>query len=294
MRTIRSKSLPQDLSWESATTWGVSSPARSSLRALALLVALVVAAGCGTISLAEERQLGEQVSRQVESEVTLVRDAEIVRYVDRLGRRLIAAAGPQPLSYRFAVVADPSLNAFAVPGGHVYVNTGALLAAADMSELAGVMAHEVGHVALRHVAKSYNRQRNTGVLYQVGTVALDVLVGGGAAAGGEVLGGLAATAYLTRYTREAEEEADRFAVAILPKAGIDPRGLVRFFEKLRAQAGGGGGLEFLSSHPTTADRIAEISAQIAAARLPAGLRRGDGELEEVQRRIRALDGSARR
>jgi predicted Zn-dependent protease len=257
---------------------------------LALLSVLLAAPGCGTISLAEERQLGEQVSRQVESEVTLVRDGAVSHYVDRLGRRLVAAAGPQPLAYRFAVVADPSLNAFAVPGGHVYVNTGTLLAAGDMSELAGVMAHEVGHVALRHVAKSYNRQRSTGVLYQLSTLALDLFVGGTAAAGGELLGGVAAQAYLTRYSREAEAEADRFAIAVLPRAEIDPRGLVRFFEKLRAQ-GGGGGPTFLSSHPATADRIAETSAAIAAARLPAGLGRDDGELASVQRRIRALGSS---
>jgi predicted Zn-dependent protease len=268
----------------------------SDVRARLLTIALLLAAapGCGTISIAKERRLGQQVSRQVESEVTLVRDPLITRYVDQLGRRLVAAAGPQPLDYRFAVVADPALNAFAVPGGHVYINTGTLLAAADMSELAGVMAHEVGHVALRHVAKSYNRQRNTGVLYQAGTVALDVLVGGGAAAGGEMLGGLAAQAYLTSYSRDAEEEADRFAVAILPKAGIDPRGLVRFFDKLRVQGGGGGGPGFLSSHPATADRIARTSAEIRAARLPAGLRRGDAELEDVQRRIRALGGAPAR
>jgi predicted Zn-dependent protease len=252
---------------------------------------LATASGCGTISLAEERQLGARVSRQVESEVTLVRDPPVAGYVDRLGRRLVAAAGPQPLGYRFAVVADPSLNAFAVPGGHVYVHTGTLLAADDMSELAGVMAHEIGHVALRHVARSYNRQRNTGVLYQLGTLALGIFFGGAAAAGGELVGGVAAQAYLTRYSREAEQEADRFAVAILPRAGIDPRGLVRFFEKLRAQ-GGASGLAFLSSHPATADRIAETSAAIVAARLPAGLARDDGELAAVQRRIRALGGSA--
>jgi predicted Zn-dependent protease len=260
---------------------------------VALLAAVAAAPGCGTISLPEERRLGEQVSRQVESEVELIRDPLILGYVERLGRSLVTAAGPQPLSYRFAVVSDPNLNAFAVPGGYVYVNTGTVVAAADMSELAGVMAHEVGHVALRHVAKSYNRQRGTGVLYQVSTIALGVFLGSGAAAGGEVLGGLAAQAYLTSYSREAEEQADRFAVAILPKAGIDPRGLVRFFEKLRAQ-GGGGGPDFLSSHPATADRIAKTSAAIAAARLPAGLRSGDGELASVQQRARALQGAARR
>jgi predicted Zn-dependent protease len=258
---------------------------------LAALLVLALASGCGTISLSEERRLGEQVSRQVESEVTLVRDPQIAGYVDRLGRRLVAAAGPQPLGYRFAVVSDPALNAFAVPGGYVYVNTGTLLAAADMSELAGVVAHEVGHVALRHVAKSYNRQRSTGVLYQLGTLALEIFLGGAAAAGGELVGGVAAQAYLTRYSREAEEEADRFAIAILPRAGIDPRGLVRFFEKLRAQ-GGSGGPGFLSSHPATADRIAETSAAISAARLPADLARDDAELAGVQRRIRALAGSS--
>lgn len=261
---------------------------RADLRILALLAVLLGSPGCGTLSVAEERQLGQQAVQEVEGDLELIHDAEIVGYVERLGREMVAAAGPQPFRYRFAVVNDSALNAFALPGGSIYVNTGTILAAADMSELAGVLAHEVGHVSLRHVARTYNRQRNTGYVYQAGTVALDVLLGGAAAAGGEMVGGVAAKAYLTSYSREAEEEADRFAIAVLPKAGIDPHGLVRFFERLREQ-GGSGSLTFLSSHPATVDRIAKTSAAIAAARPPAGLRREDGELDAVQRRIRRLE-----
>lgn len=266
---------------------------RGRLR-LALVWAALWTAGCGTLSVAEERQLGEQVVPELESELALVRDPAIVGYVARLGRDLVAAAGPQPLSYRFSVVSDASLNAFAVPGGSIYVHTGTLLAASDMSELAGVMAHEVGHVALRHVARSYRRQRNTSYVYQAGATALDIFLGGAAAAGGQMVGNLAAQAYLTRYSREAEEEADAFAVRVLPRAGIDPNGLVRFFVKLRSEGGGGGGaLSFLSSHPATDERIARTAAAIARAGTRPGLRRDDAGLADVKRRVRALEAAGR-
>jgi beta-barrel assembly-enhancing protease len=269
---------------------------RLRLRSAGLLAACAAwlllggAGACGTLSLAEERELGAEVAADVERQMTLVTDSVVRGYVEQLGRRIVAAAGPQPLTYQFHVVDNEDLNAFAVPGGHVYMNTGTILAARDMGEVAGVMAHEIGHVALRHTAQSYNRQRNTGLLYQIGTAALGALYGDAGATGGQVLGGLAAQAYLTSYSREAEAEADLFAVEVLPRAGIDPQGLVDFFETLRRDGGGSSPLQFLSSHPTTDERIAGTQAAIRRASLPAGLRRTDSQLDVVKRRIRALHG----
>ena len=91
------------------------------------------------------------------------------------GERIVKASGPQPLDYRFYVVEDPELNSFAAPGGHVFVQTGLILAADNLSELAGVMGHEVWHVALRHIARNYYRQRGTGILYQIGAIAMAIL-----------------------------------------------------------------------------------------------------------------------
>lgn len=244
---------------------------------------------CTTLSPDQEQDLGEQVAREMREELDFVRDPRVVEYVDDLGREVLTAAGPQPFDFRFQVVRDPDLNAFALPAGYIYLNTGLLLEVANVSELAGVMAHEIGHVALHHVAENYQRQRNTRLAYDTASVLASVLVGGPAAAGGQLVGQLAVVAYLNQFSREAEEEADGFAVEILPRAGYDPNGLLTFFETLKAKSGGAGVPAFLSSHPSTALRIEETAARIAAAPLPADLRVSDGgRLEIIQRRIELL------
>lgn len=267
---------------------------RSVLLASALLGAGLVVVGCGTLSVPEEEELGAEAARDLRRQLDFVRDPYVLDYVEDIGRDILAAAGPQPYAYRFHVVEDDSLNAFALPAGYIYVHTGLILEAANVSELAGVMAHEVGHVVGRHVAENYNRQRNTGILYQIGALAAAIFVGGNAAAGGQLLGELAAVAYLNTFTREAEVEADAFAVEVLPRAGYDPRGLVSFFETLQAQ-GGDHVPAFLSSHPATEDRIENTRALIAETDLSGDLRvRDDGRLEIIQRRIELLTGRARR
>ena len=254
-------------------------------------LALAATAGCGTLSVGEEQKLGAEAARELRRELDFVTDARVREYVERIGAEIVAAAGPQPYDYRFHVVVDDSLNAFALPAGHIYVHTGILLEAADVSEVAGVIAHEVGHVALRHVARNYHRQRNTGVLYQVGALAAAIFVGGHAAAGGQMLGELAAVAYLNTFTRDAEVEADRFAVEVLPKAGYHPAGLLSFFRTLEAE-GGAEAPGFLASHPATDDRIEQTQALVDGSVLTRELRvRDDGRLQIIQRRIELLTGS---
>ena len=248
---------------------------------------------CATLSVPEEQRLGDEAARELRKQLDFVRDEWVVGYVDEIGREIVAASGPQAYQYNFYVVDDEQLNAFALPAGHVYIHTAIILEAANVSELAGVMAHEVGHVALRHVAQNYNRQRNTGLLYQLFALATSIFVGGYAAAGGQLLGQLAAVAYVNQFTREAEAEADAFAVEVLPRAGYDPNGLVSFFDTLRQQ-GGPHVPEFLASHPATEHRIEDTRALIAGSDLPPGLKVSDaGELEIIQRRIELLTSGAR-
>jgi predicted Zn-dependent protease len=189
------------------------------------------------------------------------------------------------------VVESEDINAFAAPAGHIYVHTQTILAAKNVSELAGVIAHEIGHVSKRHIAHNYNRQRNMGIATQAGVLAAAILGGGAAATAAQLGGGLAATAYLNSFGREAEMEADGFAVETMPKAGYDPNGLVTFFETLRAESGDRPA-DFLSSHPATADRAAAAHAQIAAQPPVEGLRIHDnGRLEIIQRRIEIVMGN---
>jgi len=264
-----------------------------SAPALAIgLVAALGLGGCGALSVGEEQELGDEAARELRRKLDFVADPWVREYVEAIGAEVAAAAGPQPYTYRFHVVNDRDLNAFALPAGHIYVNTGVVLAASDVSELAGVMAHEVSHVALRHVARNYRRQRNTGVFYQLGALAAGLLVGGDVAAGGQMLGELAAVAFINTFTRSAEVEADAFAVELLPRAGYHPAGLVRFFQTLESR-GRFDVPEFLSSHPATENRIEETSARLEAMALPEGLRvRDDGRLQIIQRRIDLLSGRA--
>jgi len=261
--------------------------------ALAGLIAVLLLGACGTLTVPQEKQLGEDFSREIRREVTLLRDSVVTGYVERIGNDMVRAAGPQPFPYHFYVVDDDEINAFAAPAGHIYVHTETILMARNVSELAGVIAHEVGHVVKRHIAENYNRQRNTGIAHQTFVIAAG-LVGGSPAAGAANLGGaLAGTAYLNRFGRDAERESDAFAVEVMPKAGYDPIGLVTFFKTLRSQSGSGGAT-FLSSHPATDDRIEETRLLITALPPQGGLRVDDsGRLEIIQRRIRLLTGEAK-
>jgi len=278
----------------STGTLGVLRGLRSGVAALLLVAAAGLVLACGTLSPQREQSLGEQAAREMRRQLEFVDDEFVVDYVEDMGRELLAAAGPQPYDFRFYVVRAPELNAFALPAGYIYLNTGLLLSVDNASELAGVMAHEIAHVALRHVAQNYQRQRNTRLFYETGSVLASVLVGGPVAAGGQLAGQLLMVGYLNQFSQAAEEEADAYAVEILPRAGYDPNGLLTFFETLQAEAGSEGALPFLSSHPTTAQRIQDTAGRIAAAPLSADLRVSDGgRLEIIQRRIELL-GEARR
>jgi predicted Zn-dependent protease len=258
-------------------------------RRLPLLLLLVLVPACGPISVQQERQLGTQVARQARQDLHFVQDRAVVGYVRSIGEDIVQAAGPQPFTYHFYVVDDPEINAFAAPAGYIYVHTGTILAARDVSELAGVIAHEVGHVARRHIATNYNRQRNTGILYQLGVLAASMFGGGYVGQAASVGGGIAAQAYINNFSREDERDADAFAVGVLPRAGYDPNGLVTFFETIQREAGAGGG--FLSSHPATTERIRNTRAMIRKLDLDESLRKDDrGKLEIIQRRIRLLTG----
>jgi predicted Zn-dependent protease len=247
-------------------------------------------AACATLSVEQERDLGEEMSRQVQAELVFLRDPVVVHYIEDIGERIVRASGPQNFDYRFYVVDDDQINAFAMPAGHVYVNTETILKARNVSELAGVMAHEVGHVVERHIAENYNRQRTAGLLQQFGVVAAGVTLGQAGAGAANILGGLSAMAVINSFGRDAEREADAFAVEVMPEAGFHPGGIVTFFETLRAE-GGAGAPSFLSSHPATEERIANTSSLIRARDLPPGLRHEDGgRLEIIQRRIRLLTG----
>jgi predicted Zn-dependent protease len=264
-----------------------------SARGMLALFLVGSSVSCGTISVEDEKALGHQAQRAVRQQATLMRDRAVVNYVRQLGAELVAAARPTPFDVRWYVVEDEELNAFAIPGGSIYVNTGLIAKVHHADELAGVLAHELGHVTARHVAQNVNRQRNTGLIATIFTFMVAILTGNPYLANaGDLVSQLSAIAYLNTFTRDFEREADALAIETLVKAGWSPEGMPRLFETLKKESGGRGGPQFLMSHPAPEERIE--NAKAAIAHLPQGEQgRVDdrGQLKLIQRRLELIVGS---
>lgn len=207
---------------------------------------------------AEEDRLREGFLRQVRAALPIVDDPEVVDYINALGRR-IAAPDPER-SYRFFVVDEPEVNAFAGPGGIVAVNAGLVLVTESESELAAVLAHEIAHVTQRHLARMIDRSRLSSLGTLASVAAAIILARQNADAGQAVLAaGLSKVeGGALRFSRENEQEADSTGLTLLAEAGFDPRAMPEFFERFREwQRYTSKPPEYLSTHPDTGSRIAD-------------------------------------
>ncbi|MGH8311034.1 MAG: M48 family metallopeptidase, partial [Steroidobacteraceae bacterium] len=248
---------------------------------------------CGTLTVEEEKAMGAQAQAYYRRNLTFVRDTVTVNYVRKFGESLASAARPSPFEFRFYVVEDEQVQAFAAPGGAMYVHTGLILAVENGAELAGVLSHEMAHVTARHVAKMARRGRNTGFVANVFYLVVGILTGNPylANAGG-MAGSVAGQAYMGTYSRDYEREADSLAIETMVHAGWNPEGMVTMFETLKAQ-GGGGGPQFLSSHPATDERIENVQRDIAKYPGYDKLRSDDGKLPIIQERLKLIIGTDR-
>ena len=263
-------------------------------RAFALIALAATLTACGTISVEEEKKLGAQYQAQLRKELTFVRDPVTVNYVREFGASLVKGARPSPFEFRFFVVENDEINAFAVPGGAMYVNSGLLTAVKNGAELAGVISHEMGHVTARHVAKNVNKERGTGFVAQLFYLAVAILTGNPylANAGG-MAGQVAGTAFITSYTRDAEREADSLAVETMVNSGWNPEGMVTMFETLKKEYGNSSGPQFLSSHPATDERIENVEHDIQKYPGSDKLRTDDPKLPIIQERLKLILGTDR-
>ncbi len=230
-----------------------------------LAAALVLAPGlAGCVSENAEQEIGDQVAGQINGQLPLVRDPALNQYVNRLGR-LIARHSDRPgVPYRFYIVNSPAVNAFAIPGGHVYVNRGLIERTDNVSELSAVLAHEIGHVAARHGARTLERQLRTGSLI---SVMYRVILGTEPEILDQTALRLGSSLWTASNSRKAEMEADDLAVRYLIDAGVDPQGIVTFLNGLLREETGTAGpspatLEWFSTHPMTSTRIAETQKEI--------------------------------
>jgi len=268
----------------------------SCLRALALwgLAALCACVGFRAgedesqdPSIEREIAITEDIARQIRQSGQLINDPILLQYLDGLGQSLVAHADAQPFIYRFAIVDDDRLNAFTVGGGHIYVHSGVVEQAGDMSELAGVLAHEIAHVAKRHIVK---RQEGQGLRTLLTLAAAAAVAAAGADPEVMILAESLNVALELRNSRGAEAEADFSGVEYLVGTGIAPRGMVRFFERILVESSGvrDGVPAYLFTHPAVEQRIDVTRAQIARTELPTGLRTRDDQLAAMQARLVTL------
>ena len=236
--------------------------------------------GANYVSLEEEWQLGRELEADLSQRLNLVNDATLQRYVEQVGQQIVRETNMANLPWRFHVVADDQINAFNIPGGVVYVNTGLIAEAGSASELVGVMAHEVAHGVARHGTQRMSQAYEANLL-------AGLLLGGNPGLVEQLATQVVATGAFAKFSRADEREADRLGVAFMARAGWDPEGLAQLLERLLAEQRGGGSSvgQFFSSHPTTQERVQNVRSQARQVG-GRGLRTNDGSFASIRSRAR--------
>jgi len=215
--------------------------------------------GFNLFSKQQDIELGQQNAAQVRKQMPMVNDPFLLEYVNKVGKRLANSqeARASGFPFTFEVVADPSINAFALPGGPMFINTGLLKAVDNEAQLAGVMGHEMSHVILRHGTNQASKSK----LIELPAILGSQIAGGSVAGQLAQLGiGLGANSVLLKFSRTAESQADITGSHLMAEAGYNPVEMARFFEKLQAQ-GGQGVPQFFSDHPNPDNRQHAIEAE---------------------------------
>src|SRR5438128_2086651 len=242
--------------------------------------------GWNLFSPKQDIDMGRESAKQAEMQLPILNDRQASIYIDTLGKRLASHAPGEKYPYQFKIVNDTAINAFALPGGFIYVNRGAIDAADSENQIAGVIAHEIGHVVLRHgtnqVSKAYLAQAPLAIL------------GGvlGSNSIGSVLGqlgvGFGLNSLFLKYSRDAESQADLMGTQILHDSGYDPKGMVEFFEKIQAESKGRA-VEFFSDHPNPENRISNVQHEIERlGGAPPNARRDSPDFQTVKRTLASM------
>jgi len=233
---------------------------------LATVLGGLALGACATMSPQEERQAGRREAEEVERTIGLVQEPGLVQYVEAIGARLARASGRPDIAWTWAVADEPDPNAFALPGGWIYVTRGLLALTNREDELAGVLAHEMAHVIERHAARRVAAATPLAVLFGVPSGILGILspsLGGIVGDAGRAVSGLT----LAPYSRDQELEADRVGVALAARAGWDPRALTEMIatlERAAALAGASTRSSFFATHPATPQRVANIESLLGS------------------------------
>ena len=247
--------------------------------------------GCGRglgnwYSIERQVAMGKSYAQQVEAQTKMISDPVVTEYVNRIGQNLVRNSDSQ-VPFTIKVIDSDEINAFALPGGYFYVNSGLILAADEEAELAGVMAHEIAHVAACHAA----RENTRGQMMNLASIPL-IFVGGAIGYAGYEAAGLALPLTFLHFSRGFEAEADYLGLQYMYKSGYDPQAFISFFEKVQAQEKKKPGTlsKAFSTHPQTPDRITKSQEEIATI-LPAKAEYmvTTSEFDDVKSRLAALE-----
>jgi len=264
------------------------SPSMRRLFAGAAMTATVVlSAGCG-ISQQQEVELGAQQAQQVNAQLPIINDVAINRYLNILGDSLAKLTQRSDLVWHFYMVNSNEFNAFALPGGYIYINRGVAERSNTMNEFASVMAHEIGHVVLRHSVKQMEQMQGANIGVTVACVLTSVCNSGLGQAAINVAGG----AVFAKFSRDDERQADAIGIDEMVRAGINPQGMASMFQKLLAerQAQPGAMDTWFASHPLEEERIKNAQDKVASIN-PAIIRTlttNTAAFNDFRARVRAL------
>jgi len=245
------------------------------------------------LSKQDEAQLGAMVYKEMRDENAVIDDPEVAEYLQSLGTRLAAQSADGARGFHYNAVKDDAINAFAVPGGYIFINSGLILASNTESELAGVMGHETAHVTQHHIARFLRKQSQQSLINAAAMLGAILLAAMSHGSGSGAEGGIAAAQGMAvqqqiNFTRDNEEEADRVGIGYMAGAGFDPKGMGDFFETLsrRYSLGTSWIPPMLLDHPVTTDRIAEARAR--AAQMPPSHYKDSLSYQMIKERVRVL------
>src|SRR5215510_10598925 len=235
----------------------------------------------------QDVDLGREAAKDAEKQLEVINSPNANAYIDALGKQIAAKApNENNFPFYFKIINDRSINAFALPGGPVYIHRGAIEAADNEAQLAGVIGHEMGHVVLRHGTNQASKAQLT----QGGLGILGAVLGNGAA--GQIAavgGGFLANSVLLKYSRDAESQADLIGTQVLYDLGYDPKAMAEFFDKLAKEHKGTKTEEFFSNHPIPENRVTKVNAEIKRlGAVSASPRKDSSDFQEVKRTMLSL------
>ena len=222
------------------------------------------------ITIKEEEELSREVLKAVSRSFKLIEDPVIVDYVNKVAKRIMVVLPPQPFRYHFYVIKEDVYNAFATPGGHIFINSGLFAAMESEEELAGILGHEISHVSARHISQKIERSKKVQLATIAGVIA-GALIGAGGAGSAMMMGSMAAgQSAMLAYSRDDEMQADQLGLSYLADAGYNGKGLITTMLKMRDKQWFGKDQipSYLLTHPASEDRIIYIDSWLARHHLP--------------------------